>query len=108
MLDFKSGITMARMDSWCLGSTFFKMVTGRRPFLCKTKEELIANQLSSSFNMPQDFVHKDTVSSDYMTLIRNLCTVDPKSRISPAQAKLRLIRYKLSMLLDTSDRDEHH
>ena len=92
MLDFKSGIHMARMDSWCLGSTFFIMVTGRRPFLGKTKEELLANQLIRNFNMPNDFIHKDTVSSDYMTLIRKLCTVDPKARISHAGAKSRLNR----------------
>ena len=108
MLDFKSGINMARMDSWCLGSTFFKMVTGRRLFVGKTKEELLANQLSSNFNMPNACIHKDTVSSDYMTLIQNLCAVDPKARISPAQAKRRLNRYKLFLLLDTSDRGEHH
>ena len=108
MLDFKSGIHMARLDSWCLGATFFKMVTGRRPFSGKAKEEVLSNQLSSNFNLPQDFVHKDTASADYMTLIRNLCTVDPKGRISPAQAKRRLNRYKLFMLLDTSERDEHY
>ena len=108
MLDFKPGIHMAKLDSWCLGATYFKMVTGRRPFLGKTKEEVLFNQLSRNFNLPPDFVYKDTASSDYMTLIQNLCNVDPKARIYPAEAKRRLNRYKLFMLLDTSDRDEHY
>ena len=32
MLDFKPHIHMARMDLWCLGATFFQMMTRRRPF----------------------------------------------------------------------------
>ena len=108
MLDFKPPIHMARMDSWCLGVTFFQMLTGRRAFLGETKEELLANQLSSNFDLPKGRCHKDQFSCDFMALIRKLCTVNPKSRISPGEAKRHLKEYKLFMLLNTWDRDEYH
>ena len=108
MLDLKPHRHMARMDSWSLGATFFKMLTGRRPFSGETKEELLANQLSSKFDLPKGRVQRDLFSCDYMALIRNLCTVDPKSRISPVEAKNRLKGYKLFMLLNTWDRDDYH
>ena len=50
MLDFKSRINMARMDSWCLGATFFQMMTERRHFKGGTKEEL----LDVILNVPGD------------------------------------------------------
>ena len=106
MLDFKSGINMARMDSWCLGATFFEMVTGRRPFKGETKEELLANQLRRNFDLPRRFVHKNTFSSEYMAVIRNLCTVKPKARISPAEAKHRLKGNRLFMMLNAWDRED--
>ena len=106
MLDFKSGINMARMDSWCLGATFFEMMTGRRPFKGETKEELLTNQLRRNFDLPRRFVHKDTYSSEYMAVIQNLCTVKPKERISPAEAKRRLKGNQLFMLLNTWDRED--
>ena len=108
MLDLKPRSNMARMDSWSLGATFFKMLTGRRPFSGETKEELLANQLSSKFDLPKGRVQRDPFSCDYMALIRNLCTVDPKLRISPVEAKKRLKGYKLFMLLNTWDRDDYH
>ena len=108
MLDLKPRSNMARMDSWSMGATFFKMLTGRRPFSGETKEELLANQLSSKFDLPKGRVQRDPFSCDYMALIRNLCTVDPKSRISPVEAKNRLKGYKLFMLLNTWDRDDYH
>ena len=108
MLDFKPPIHMARMDSWCLGATFFQMLTGKRAFVGETKEELLANQLSSNFDLPKGRCHRDQFSCDYMALIRKLCTVNPKSRISPGEAKRRLKEYKLFMLLNTWDRDEYH
>ena len=106
MLDFKSGINMARMDSWCLGATFFEMVTGRRPFKGETKEELLSNQLRRNFDLPRRFVHKNTFSSEYMAVIRNLCTVKPKTRISPAEAKHRLKGNQLFMMLNAWDRED--
>ena len=106
MLDFKFRINMARMDSWRLGATFFEMMTGRRPFKGETEEELLANQLSRKFDLPRGFVHKDTFGSEYMTVIRSLCTVKPKERISPAEAKHRLKGNKLFMLLNTWDRED--
>ena len=108
MLDLKPHRHMARMDSWSLGATFFKMLTGRRPFSGETKEELLANQLSCKFDLPKGRVQRDPFSCDYMALIRNLCTLDPKSRISPVDAKNRLKGYKLFMLLNTWDRDDYH
>ena len=77
MLDFKSRINMARMDSWGLGATFFQMMTERRPFKGENKEELLANQLKCNFDLPHGFVHKDTFSPECMAVIRNLCTVKP-------------------------------
>ena len=106
MLDFKSHINMARMDSWCLGATFFEIMTGRRPFKGETKEELLANQLRRNFDLPRGFVHKDTFSSEYMAVIRNLCTIKPKARISPAEAKHLLKGNQLFMLLNTWDRED--
>ena len=106
MLDFKSGISMARMDSWCLGATFFEMMTGRRPFKGETKAELLANQLRCNFDLPRRFVHKDTFSSEYMTVIRNLCTVKPKARIFPAEAKHHLKGNRLFMMLNAWDRED--
>ena len=106
MLDFKSRINMARMDSWCMGATFFEMMTGRRPFKGETKEELLSNQLRRNFDLPRRFVHKDTFSSEYMAVIRNLCAVKPKERISPAEAKDSLKGNQLFMLLNTWDRED--
>ena len=53
------------------------------------EEPCYANQLRRNFDL-QRFVHKDTFSSKYMAVIRNLCTVKPRARISPAEAKHRL------------------
>ena len=61
-------------------------------FLGEMKEALLAQQLSSNFDLPKGRVHRDTFNCDYMILIRKLCTVDPKARISPCEAKRRLKR----------------
>ena len=104
MLDFKSRINMARIDSWCLGATFFQMMTGRRLLKGETKEELLTNHLRRNFDLPWGFVQKYTFSSEYMAVIRNLCSVKTRTRISPAEAKHRLKGNKQFMLLNTWDR----
>ena len=102
MLDFKSCINMARMDSWCLGATFFQMMTERRHFKGGTKEEL----LDVILNFPGGLSIR-YISSEYMAVIRNLCTAKPRprARIFPAEAKHRLKGHKLCMLLNTWDRE---
>ena len=81
------------------------MLAGRCTFKGET-EELPAYQKRRNFDLPWGFVHKDTFSSEYMAVIQNLCTVRPRARISPAEAKHRLEGNKLFMLLNTWDRED--
>ena len=89
MFLLNSPIDMCKSDSWSLGVTFFIIMTCTFPFCGNSVSEVLSNQLNGNFDFPPDMVNiilNDPAYSLYMEMIRGLCNIDPRVRLSPSDA----------------------
>ena len=82
-------IDMMKSDSWSLGVTFFAMLSGHLPFSCSTEMELLSNQLNGNYWLTDTLklrIKNDPQYSRFMDMIRALCNINPKARLSASEA----------------------
>ena len=83
-------IELAGCDSWSTGATLFFIMTGNIPFEGETGLELVQNQISENFNIPEyltNTINNNPFYNLFMKLIKGLCTRDTRERFSIDKAK---------------------
>ena len=83
-------IELASCDSWSMGATLFFIMTGNIPFEGETELELVQNQISENFNIPESLtntINYDPFYNLFLKLIKSLCTRDTRNRFSIDKAK---------------------
>lgn len=68
-----------RSDVWSLGVTFYFLITGNHPWICKTKEEMINNLFNSEVYFPSN------INNQIVKLITSMMVKNPRYRALPEE-----------------------
>ena len=83
-------IELTSCDSWSTGATLSFNMTGILPFEGETETELVQNQITENFYIPESFtntINNYPFYNLFMKLIKGLCTRDSRYRFSIDKAK---------------------